>query len=240
MLKGIRRVIGDSETTGLDYEKDRVIELAAVEIIGNVITGRRFHTYINPGKREVHPEALKVHGLSNEFLKDQPTFAEVIGLYEEFIEDSILVFHNKEFDLTMIAAEMTRLGRPMLRNPSEDTLRQAQQMFPNSQNNLDALCRRYKIDNSRRELHGALLDSELLAEVYIEMHGLNRLDVTVDQAQGSAVDESVANILAAPARTGLIVMPSEAELRMHQNFLDKSVPKAIWKEISEKFVDTAA
>jgi DNA polymerase-3 subunit epsilon len=250
-LKGVRKIASDTETTGLDKAEDEIIEIGGVEIIGNVITGNSFHRYINPGKRQVHPEALKVHQLSNEQLKQFPSYEEVIDEYLEWIGDDIVIFHNADFDREMFAAKMKRLGRAMFKNTIEDTLRQAQKKFPSARNSLDALCSRYGINNSHRVLHGALLDSEILAEVYIYLHGLNRLDLqaaTTEQIIEASVD-AIGKIIAAPS-SGLILRASAEEIARHRHFIDGKVTHfdkgkkvqvdAIFKEIFEKSVDTAA
>jgi DNA polymerase-3 subunit epsilon len=235
-LQGVRKIIGDSETTGLDKKEDRVIELAGVEVIGNVITGNVYHQYINPGRRKVHDDAFKVHGISNEFLTTYPTFDRVYREYLAFIGKSPVIFHNAPFDIGMIAAEFARLKVPMFKNDVEDTLVQARKLFPGSPANLDALCRRFGIDNAHRTKHGALLDSEILAEVYIKMHKLDQLKLTVaNQAVSAAVAalqlDANANSLG-PVQQTLIVSPRAAEIAAHNEFLAKFIKAAIWKEFS--------
>jgi DNA polymerase-3 subunit epsilon len=250
-LKGVRRIASDTETTGLDKNDDVIVEIGGVEIIGNVVTGNSFHRYINPGRRQVHPEALRVHGLSNEELKQFPTFDEVIDEYLEWVGGDILIFHNASFDVDMFKADMKRHKRSMFTNPIEDTLRVAQRRFPNAQNNLDALCRRFGIDNGHRVLHGALLDSEILADVYIHLNGLNRLDLQA-ASTNAAIEDAVEAIeaIAAPVSTGLILRATAEEIARHRQFIDGKVSHfdkdkqkqvdAIFKEILEKSVDTAA
>lgn len=237
-LQGVRKIIGDSETTGLEKKEDRVIELAGVEIIGNVITGRFFHQYINPGRQKVHDDAFKVHGISNEFLAPYPTFDQIYKNYLAFIGNSPVVFHNAPFDIGMIAAEFARLKIPMFTNEVEDTLVQARKLFPGSPANLDALCRRFGIDNTHRTKHGALLDSEILAEVYIRMHRLDQLELTVaDQAVTAAVAalQFDANSSShAQEKQTLIVSPRAAEIAAHNEFLAKFIKGAIWKEFSSQ------
>jgi DNA polymerase-3 subunit epsilon len=235
-LQGVRKIIGDSETTGLDKKEDRVIELAGVEVIGNVITGNVYHQYINPGRRKVHDDAFKVHGISNDFLAPYPTFEQVYKNYLAFIGDSTVIFHNAPFDIGMISAEFARMKLPMFSNEVEDTLVQARKLFPGSPANLDALCRRLGIDNTHRTKHGALLDSEILAEVYIKMHKLDQLNLTVaSQAVSASVaalqfNANVASIT--PAQQTLIVSPRAEEIAAHNEFLAKFIKAAIWKEFS--------
>ncbi|MCZ7909539.1 DNA polymerase III subunit epsilon [Agrobacterium leguminum] len=168
----MREIIFDTETTGLESKLDRVIEIGGIELINHFPTGRMLHLYINPEDRKVHPDALAVHGITDEFLKDKPKFAEVVDQIRDFFEGARWVAHNATFDMGFINAEFARLGiEPVAADLVTDTLSLARRKHPMGPNSLDALCRRYGIDNSHRTKHGALLDSELLAEVYIEMIG---------------------------------------------------------------------
>ncbi len=168
----MREIIFDTETTGLDNREDRVIEIGGIELENQFPTGRTIHIYINPGDRKVHPEALAVHGITDDFLKDKPSFAEIAQEIVDFFGDARWVAHNATFDMGFINAEFERLGLPPVGSDRViDTLSLARRKHPMGPNSLDALCRRYGIDNSHRTRHGALLDSELLAEVYIEMIG---------------------------------------------------------------------
>lgn len=168
----MRHIVFDTETTGLHAEgDDRIVEIGAVELVNYVPTGRTYHQYINP-ERKIDPGAMAVHGITDEQVADKPVYAEIIQSFEEFIQDSILVAHNAEFDMRFINAEYRRLGLPPLPpNRFLDTLVMARKMFPGAPNSLDALCRRYNVDNSGRVFHGALLDSQLLAEVFLELAG---------------------------------------------------------------------
>lgn len=168
----MREIIFDTETTGLESKLDRVIEIGGIELINHFPTGRTLHLYISPEDRKVHPDALAVHGITDEFLKDKPKFAEVVDQIRDFFEGARWVAHNATFDMGFINAEFARLGiEPVAADLVTDTLSLARRKHPMGPNSLDALCRRYGIDNSHRTKHGALLDSELLAEVYIEMIG---------------------------------------------------------------------
>lgn len=167
----MREVVIDTETTGLDpNDGHRICEIACIELLHHVPTGRRLHRYINPD-RDMPAEALAVHGLSEEFLAKQPAFETIIDELHEFIGDDRVVIHNAEFDLAFINAELARAGRPPLATAFVDTLAMARRRFPGAPASLDALCRRFSIDLSSRELHGAAIDCTLLAEVYIELLG---------------------------------------------------------------------
>ena len=168
----MREIIFDTETTGLDNKLDRVIEIGGVELENHFPTGRTLHIFINPGDRKVHPDALAVHGITDEFLQDKKPFADVAQDIIDFFDGARWVAHNANFDMGFINAEFGRLGLPPVAPEKvTDTLALARRKHPMGPNSLDALCRRYGIDNSHRTKHGALLDSELLAEVYIEMLG---------------------------------------------------------------------
>ncbi len=183
MRKALREIVFDTETTGLDPREDRVIEIGAIEMVNRFPSGRIFHHYINPQGRAIHPDALAVHGIGEDKLRDKPTFPQVAAEFTAFIEGANLVAHNASFDISFINAEFGRLGH----NPVEtervvDTLQLARRKHPMGPNSLDALCRRYGIDNSRRTKHGALLDSELLAEVYVELIGGKQAALVLESA----------------------------------------------------------
>jgi DNA polymerase-3 subunit epsilon len=229
----MRQVFLDTETTGLFAEQgDRVIEIGCVELLNRKLTGNKLHLYVNP-ERDSHEEALKVHGISNEFLRDKPKFAHVADELLAFIQDAELIIHNAPFDIGFLNRELSLLAKPPLHTCVSaviDTLLMAKEMFPGKRNSLDALCARLEVDNSGRQLHGALLDAELLAEVYINMtRGQDALLIdsssdTSAQAAGSRVDFStlVLTVLAA----------NEQELQAHAKVLveiDKaSAGKTVW------------
>jgi len=168
----MREIVFDTETTGLDNRADRVIEIGGIELVNRFPTGNTFHEYINPQGRPVHPEALAIHGISDAQLAGKPTFPEIAARFIEFIDGAHLVAHNATFDMGFINMEFERIGHPAVGlERVVDTLAIARRKHPMGPNSLDALCRRYGIDNSHRTRHGALLDSELLAEVYIELIG---------------------------------------------------------------------
>lgn len=181
----MRQIVLDTETTGIDPRQGhRIIEIACIELVNRRLTGHHLHKYINP-EREIDAGAQAVHGISLEFLADKPKFADVADEFLEFINGAQLVIHNAPFDLGFLNAELGRLGRvpvETLCNGVIDTLKEARELFPGKRNNLDALCERYAIDNSSRTLHGALLDTELLAEVYLAMtRGQNSLMIEPDE-----------------------------------------------------------
>ena len=168
----VREIVFDTETTGFDYDKgDRVVEIGAVELIDHIQTGVTFHEYINP-ERDVPEEVVKVHGLTYDFLKDFPTFDKIADKWIEFVGDAKLVAHNAKFDINFVNYELKQISKPEFSwDVVIDTLEIARNMFPGARCSLDALCRRFEIDNSARTFHGALLDAQLLAEVYLELLG---------------------------------------------------------------------
>ncbi|ASY64795.1 DNA polymerase III epsilon subunit [Sinorhizobium sojae CCBAU 05684] len=227
----MREIIFDTETTGLDNREDRVIEIGGVELENQFPTGRSIHIYINPGDRKVHPDALAVHGITDEFLKDKPSFADVAEEILEFFGDARWVAHNATFDMGFVNAEFERLGLPPVAGDRvTDTLALARRKHPMGPNSLDALCRRYGIDNSHRTRHGALLDSELLAEVYIEMIGGRQaaLGLVTSQVGGVAADADDAPILVIQRERRLQVRLTEADLAAHAALISKIGAKAIW------------
>ena len=185
-----RQIVLDTETTGLSAEGgDRIIELGCVELLNRKLTGNNLHLYFNPG-RDSHEDALKVHGISNEFLKDKPKFVEVVDDILQYLQGAEIIIHNAAFDLGFLDAELARLGKGKFRDHVAgviDSLLMAREMFPGKSNSLDALCRRLEVDNTHRTLHGALMDAELLAEVYINMtRGQDALLIDADAEGGGA------------------------------------------------------
>jgi len=168
----MRQIVLDTETTGLSADNgDRIIEIGCVELLNRKLTGNNLHFYVNP-ERDSHEDALKVHGISNEFLRDKPKFAAIADELLEYLRDAELIIHNAPFDISFLNKELERLGRPPIKTvigQVTDSLVMAKEMFPGKRNGLDALCDRLGVDNSGRTLHGALLDAELLADVYINM-----------------------------------------------------------------------
>lgn len=227
----MREIIFDTETTGLDNREDRVIEIGGVELENQFPTGRTLHIFVNPGSRKVHPDALAIHGINDEFLKDKPPFADVVEEILAFFGDARWVAHNATFDMGFINAEFARLGMPPIANDRvTDTLALARRKNPMGPNSLDALCRRYGIDNSHRAKHGALLDSELLAEVYIEMLGGRQaaLGLVSSKSTGQAIEHDEAPILIGQRPRPLPNRLSEADLAAHAALIAKIGSKAIW------------
>lgn len=231
----MREIIFDTETTGLRPENgERVIEIGAVELENRFPTGRHFHVFINPEGRRVDPEAFNVHGISDEFLADKPVFGEIAEEFLNFISDANLVAHNAAFDMAFINTEFSRLGiDPFPADRVIDTLMIARRKHPMGPNSLDALCQRYGIDNSHREKHGALLDSELLAEVYIELHGGRQasllLDTTGSADGGSAAGVEIAVRERRQRSSPLASRLSEEDVARHRAFVDGLGDAAIWK-----------
>ncbi|MDD2547192.1 MAG: DNA polymerase III subunit epsilon [Burkholderiaceae bacterium] len=231
-----RLIILDTETTGLSAEGgDRIIEIGCVEMLARKLTGNNKHFYLNP-ERDSHEDALRIHGISNEFLKDKPKFAAVVDELLDYLQGAEIIIHNAAFDVGFLNKELERIGRPGFRQfvgGITDTLAMAKEMYPGKRNSLDALCDRLGVDNSGRTLHGALLDAELLADVYINLtRGQNPLLVAEDTE-----DQAPGGLTVVPTDlTGLllpVVCATEQELRAHDEVLaqiDKaSGGKTIWR-----------
>jgi DNA polymerase-3 subunit epsilon len=228
----MREIVLDTETTGLDpAEGHRIVEIGAVELFNHLPTGRTYHQYINP-ERPMPKEAFDVHGLGDDFLRDKPVFANIASAFLGFIADAQLVIHNAAFDMRFINFELQRAGHPVLPTArATDTLAISRQKFPGSPASLDALCRRFGVDNSAREKHGALLDSEILAEVYLELIGGRQPDFVLNTAAQTRSNDA--------ARTGTSWRPpprpaplapriTPAEVAAHESFVAKLGDAAIW------------
>lgn len=231
----MREIVFDTETTGLDPKTDRVIEIGGIELDNRFPTGKSFHVYINPDGQQVHPDALAVHGISNEQLANKPLFAGVVDEFLNFFDGAKFVAHNAGFDMGFINAELARLGQPAVDpNRVVDTLALARRKHPMGPNSLDALCKRYAIDNSHRTLHGALLDAELLAEVYIEMIGGKQaalgLEVKSAGDGGEARSASTGAVLTARP-TPLPPRITTEEQAAHAQMVELLGENAIWKKI---------
>ncbi|WP_158047763.1 DNA polymerase III subunit epsilon [Skermanella pratensis] len=225
----MREIVLDTETTGFDpLTGHRIVEIGCVEAINFVPTDRQLHLYINP-ERDMPPEAFAVHGLSEEFLRDKPVFAEICGEFLDFIGDSRLIIHNAEFDMRFINAELKRLGMPTLpMTRALDTVQMARRKFPGAPASLDALCRRFNIDNSNRTLHGALLDAQLLGEVYLELQGGRQPDlVLAGNRRGAGGDEDGPVRIERVRRAPRAHAPTEAELEAHGALL-KQLKNPMW------------
>lgn len=226
----VREIVFDTETTGFEYAKgDRLVEIGAIELVNHLPTGKTYHQYINP-EREVPEEVVKVHGLTYDFLKDFPTFDKVADQWLEFIGDAKLVAHNASFDMNFVNYELKQLGKPEMDWAlCIDTLEIARSMFPGARCSLDALCRRFEIDNSARTFHGALLDAELLAEVYLELLGGKEpsllLEANKKDIKKNLKIEDVAKNYREPR---LFKVEDDFEAN-HEQFLEKNVKNPIWK-----------
>ncbi|MGE0024936.1 MAG: DNA polymerase III subunit epsilon [Hyphomicrobium sp.] len=227
-----REIVLDTETTGLDPRKgDRLVEIGCVELLNRIPTGREFHRYINP-ERAVPAEAQAVHGLSTEFLLDKPLFAEVAADFLEFVAGDALVIHNAAFDVGFLNAELERLGHPSISmGRVVDTLQLARRKHPAGPNSLDALCRRYGIDNSQRIKHGALMDSVLLAEVYLELLGERQasLGLASQRSGASRAAEGAAAGARGPRPAPLPVHLTKEIVAAHRAFIATLGPNALWR-----------
>ncbi len=236
----MRQVVLDTETTGLEVElQHRVIEIGCVELVNRRITGRVFHRYLNP-ERDIDAGAQEVHGITREQLRQEPKFQEVAADFIEFVRDAELIIHNAPFDVAFLNAELRRLEDSTLKIDALcrvlDTLSLARQMHPGQRNNLDALCKRYSVDNTHREYHGALLDARILAEVYLAMSGGQAALTLGAHSEGGPGHEN----RAAPSQRGerrriAVVKANEAELAAHAHalaLLDKaSGGKTVWRKL---------
>ncbi|MCK7597442.1 DNA polymerase III subunit epsilon [Microbulbifer sp. CAU 1566] len=240
----MRQIVLDTETTGLDPKSGhRIIEIGCVELINRKLTGRHYHQYINP-ERQVDDGAIEVHGITNEFLVDKPVFSQVADEFMTFCDGAELVIHNAPFDVGFINAELKRLGNPRWQNVAAhcgvlDTLALAREKHPGQKNNLDALCKRYFVDNSQRDLHGALLDAEILADVYLIMTGgqtdlaLAGADKGGDEEESKTEQMEVGSIrrLSAERARLSVLQASPEEQEAHAQFLgllEKSAGKHFW------------
>ncbi len=222
----MREIVLDTETTGLDPGSGhRIVEIGCVETRYHITTGETFHVYINP-ERDMPEEAFNVHGLSEQFLSDKPVFAEVVEDFLAFIGDSPLVIHNADFDMKFLNAELKKVGRPLLdRDRAVDTVTMARRKFPGAQANLDALCRRFEIDLSRRDKHGALLDAELLADVYLQLRG--GAQPGFELAGDTSRSDGAAAVVERQARAPRPHAPSAEELAAHASLVE-TLKDPVW------------
>jgi DNA polymerase-3 subunit epsilon len=225
----MREIVLDTETTGLDpKDGHRIVEIGCVELLNHMPTGGELHLYVNP-ERDMPAEAFRVHGLSEDFLSNKPLFADIAQEFLDFVGEDPLVIHNAAFDMKFLNAELAAVGRPTLpKDRAIDTLRMAQTKFPGAQSNLDALCRRFGIDNSARTKHGALMDSLLLAEVYLELIGGRQpgLALSANDSPGFQVAK-----VDRPYRAPRPHAPSAEELAAHALFLEK-VKDSLWTKLA--------
>jgi DNA polymerase-3 subunit epsilon len=232
----MRQVVLDTETTGLSPENgDRILEIGCVELVNRKLTGNNLHFYINP-ERDSHEEALKVHGISNEFLKDKPKFAQISNDLLAYLKESQVIIHNAPFDIGFLNKELDRLSLPNISQYVTgviDTLSMAKEIYPGKRNSLDALCDRLEVDNSDRTLHGALLDAELLADVYINMtRGQDALLIEVDQTQTSSEKSKKVDLTKIDLP---VIFANQDELQKHEEVMlqiDKSSQgNSVWRQL---------
>jgi DNA polymerase-3 subunit epsilon len=232
----MRQIILDTETTGLEpADGHRVIEIGCVELVDRRLTGQHFHRYLNP-ERDIEDGALEVHGISSEFLADKPVFAEVVEEFLEFIGGAELIIHNAPFDVGFLDNELSLLGREERIDSLArviDTLEMARELHPGQRNSLDALCRRYEVDDSSRTLHGALLDAEILADVYLAMTG-GQSDLGLSFDAPPAAEVELAQELPAERPALRVIVPSKEEQAAHDARLHAIHEKAghcLWYEL---------
>ncbi len=232
----MRQVVLDTETTGLEHrEGHRIIEIGCLELIERRVTGRTFHVYVNP-ERAVEGGALVVHGISDDFLADKPKFADIVGDLIEFVRDSELIIHNAPFDVGFLNAEFARIDPELKLEKLAsvlDTLVLARELHPGQRVGLDALCKRYEVDNSGRELHGALLDAELLAEVYLAMTG-GQVDLCLDLLGEPDLGDDSGEVAGIDLSRLRVQRASDEEIAAHEQRLaaiEKAAGRCLWKEL---------
>ncbi len=237
-----RQIVLDTETTGLEYRQGhRIIEIGCVELINRKLTGNNFHIYLNPD-REIDQGAIEVHGITNEYLADKPRFADIYEQMMEYLSGAELIIHNAAFDVGFLDAELERIEQYSTRIATvctvHDTLIQARKMFPGQRNDLDTLCRRYEINNSHRELHGALLDAEILADVYLAMTGgQTALTLESRRSQGQDGIGKYQNLDFSSLPLA-VVQPSDEELESHNAWVERLDEKVegqcVWSKLNRK------
>jgi DNA polymerase III subunit epsilon len=228
-LATMREIVLDTETTGLDpLQGDRIVEIGCIELFNRIPTGKTFHRYVNP-EREMPASAGAIHGLSTEFLQHKPVFATIADEFLDFLKDSALVIHNAGFDLAFINAELVRAAKPLL-TPERlvDTLLLARRKHPGGPNRLDDLCARYGIDNSRRTKHGALLDAEILAELYVDLVGARQAQLGLQGSSNGANGARARPLTVVPRPVPLAVRVTAAERAAHRAFVATLGANAIW------------
>jgi len=218
-------IILDTETTGLSIaNKHRIVEIGCIELENQIPTGKIFHEYLNP-ERKVSPEAYKVHGYSDEFLSNKKKFSEISNNFFNFVKDKKIIIHNAVFDLSFLNFECKIANLKLIDNENiVDTLEIARQKYPGSQNSLDALCKRFNIDNSRREKHTALIDCELLKEVYINLLDLKEPKLDLENAD-NALSKLNYNINTKENKNRIVINPTEEEIKLHKDYLAKQLTK---------------
>lgn len=233
----MRQIVLDTETTGLSAaDGDRIIEIGCVELVHRKLTGNNRHYYLNP-QRDIHEDAMRVHGISLEFLQDKPLFSAVADDLMDYLQGAELIIHNAPFDIGFLNSEFARLGRPPVREwvaGVTDTLAMAKEMYPGKRNGLDALCDRLGVDNSGRTLHGALLDAELLADVYINLtRGQDALLIDMDAGPGASSEGARLNLQSFELP---VIAASAQELEAHGRLLEEldkaSKGKTVWRQVA--------
>jgi DNA polymerase III subunit epsilon len=236
-----REIVLDTETTGLSaLTGDRIVEIGCVELVNHIPTGRHFHVYINPG-RAMPEESFRVHGLSDDFLRDKPPFSTIARDFIQFIGTATLIIHNAPFDIGFLNAELERVKLPKVINPVIDTVGLAHERHPGARVSLDALCSHYGIDNSRRTLHGALLDAEILAEVYLELIGGRQIAFALVEEVGAKGLEIVADTFTARQRPEPLPRRiTDAELEAHARLIASLGKDALWTTYLDRVEAPAA
>ena len=221
ILKNIREIVLDTETTGLEYENgDRIVDIGCVELVNHIQTGNVYHVYVNP-ERIMGNEAIEISGITNEFLVDKPLFKDIADEFLDFVRDSPLVIHNAKFDISFLNSELERIGKPLFKlEEAIDTLAMARKKYPGSLASLDALCRRFNVDTSIRSKHGALIDCYLLAEVYINLLGGLQSDLLFSsEEKPSNTGKNNTSEKSELIYEKRYFLPSEEEIRNHKEFL---------------------
>jgi len=220
----MREIILDTETTGLDpKDGHKVIEIGGVEMINKVLTGNKFHYYVNP-ERDVPQDAYRIHGISSEFLQDKPLFRDIAHEFINFINNAKLVIHNAQFDIKFLNYELTLLNLPSIDLAEViDTLIIAKRAFPGARVNLDALCKRFKVDNTNRQFHGALKDAYLLSEVYVELSGGRQVSFSLREIEENIIMKDEQAIKYTGKGNRIIITPTDNELKEHNSFLSKFI-----------------
>ena len=227
-----RKLIIYTETTGLDYENDKIIEIGIVELIDNVLTQNYFHEYINPNI-DISISAQKVHGITNEFLLDKPTFNNIAQRFLNFIKNDTLIIHNANFDTNFINKELQHCGFKKIKNNIIDTIKIAKQEFPGQTVNLDSLCRKLNVINTRQDYHGALLDATLLSKVYLRLttgkqENLNLMDIKSKDLSNDIYSDNCKSMFTVPRKKLMVLSKSEEE--KHENFVNEMI-NPLWKKI---------
>ncbi len=228
----LREIVLDTETTGFKAgEGDRVVEIGCIELINHIPSGKDFHTYLNP-ERQMPQEAFNVHGLSDEFLADKPLFSEIADDFLEFIADSPLIIHNAPFDMGFLNFELKNINKKPIQNKIIDTVLLAREILPGARVSLDALCKHYGVDNSQRDLHGALLDAKILAQIYLELIGGAQATFSLSQTKIKSEEKIIKyeTIKELKRQTSLKSRLSEEEKQAHKNMLKQLGKNPLWKQ----------